>query len=164
MIGAVGQVFNCAVGSVGFLLLMSGNQGQLMKIQAVNAALMISLNVLFVPPFGIAGAAIATTVTTVITNIWALISVRRILKIFPYNAGYLKLAWPSAFAIAGTLGLARVMGGVHAQWKIAGAGLVFAYVTFIGVIFLFGLDQDDLDLAKIAWARVEQGFRKTVFS
>ncbi|HEY4660387.1 MAG TPA: flippase [Terriglobales bacterium] len=164
MVGAVGQVFNCAVGSVGFLLLMSGNQGQLMKIQAVNAALMISLNVLFVPPFGIAGAAIATTVTTVITNIWALISVRRILKIFPYNAGYLKLAWPSAFAIAGTLGLARVMGGVHAQWKIAGAGLVFAYVTFIGVIFLFGLDQDDLDLAKIAWARVEQGFRKTVFS
>jgi O-antigen/teichoic acid export membrane protein len=164
MIGAVGQVFNCAVGSVGFLLLMSGNQAQLMKIQAVNAVLMISLNVLLVQRFGIAGAAIATTITTVTTNLWALTSVRRILNVFPYNAGYLKLAWPSAFATAGTLALARVMGGVHAQWKIAGAGFLFAYMIFIGLIFLFGLEQDDLDLAKIAWARVGQGFRKTAFT
>lgn len=164
IIGAIGQVFNCAVGSVGFLLMMSGNQAQLMKIEAVNAALMIGLNIFLVPRFGIAGAAIAITVTTIITNIWALTSVRRILKVFPYNAGYLKLAWPTAFSIAGTLALSRVMTGVHAQWKVAGAGLVFAYVIFIGLIFLFGLDDDDLDLAKIAWARVGQNFRRTAFA
>jgi O-antigen/teichoic acid export membrane protein len=164
MIGAVGQVFNCAVGSVGFLLLMSGNQAQLMKIEAVNAGLMIGLNILLVPRLGIAGAAVATTVTTVTTNIWALTSVRRILKVFPYNAGYLKLAWPGALAIAGTLALARAMGGIHAPWKVAGAGLLFAYIIFVGLVFLFGLDQDDLELAKIAWARVGRGFRKTVFA
>src|SRR6185312_13365777 len=132
--------------------------------QAVNVVLMIGLNICLVPRLGIAGAAIATTITTIITNVWELISVRRILKVFPYNAGYLKLAWPSAVSIAGTLLLARAMGGVQAQWKVAGAGLLFAYVIFIGLIFLFGLDQDDLDLAKIAWARVGQGFRKTVFT
>lgn len=164
MIGAAGQLFNCAVGSVGFLLLMSGNQAQLMKIQAVNVVLMIGLNICLVPRLGIAGAAIATTITTIITNVWELISVRRILKVFPYNAGYLKLAWPSAVSIAGTLLLARAMAGVQAQWKVASAGLLFAYLVFIGLIFLFGLDQDDLDLAKIAWARVGQGFRKTVFT
>lgn len=162
MIGAVGQLFNCAVGSVGFLLLMSGNQAQLMKIEAVNVALMIGLNIFLVPRLGIAGAAIATTLTTIITNFWALISVRRILKVFPYNAGYLKLAWPSAFSIIGTLTLAHVMGGVQAQWKVAAAGVLLAYMIFAGVIFSFGLDQDDLDLAKIAWARVGQGFRKVV--
>jgi O-antigen/teichoic acid export membrane protein len=164
MIGAVGQLFNCAVGSVGFLLLMSGNQVQLMKIEAVSAALMVGLNIFLVPRFGIAGAAIAATVTTVATNVWALISVRRILKVFPYNAGYLKLMWPSAFAIAGTLSLARVMGGTHAPWKAAGAGLLFAYIIFVATIFLFGLDQDDHELAKIAWTRVGQSFRKTVFA
>jgi O-antigen/teichoic acid export membrane protein len=164
MIGAVGQLFNCAVGSVGFLLLMSGNQAQLMKIEAVSAALMVGLNIFLVPRFGIAGAAMAATVTTVVTNTWALISVRRILKVFPYNAGYLKLMWPSAFAIAGTLSLARVMGGTHAPWKAAGAGLLFAYIIFVATIFLFGLDQDDHELAKIAWTRVGQSFRKTVFA
>jgi O-antigen/teichoic acid export membrane protein len=164
MIGAVGQVFNCAVGSVGFLLLMSGNQAQLMKIEAVSAALMIGLNIFLVPRLGIAGAAIAASVTTVATNIWALTSVRRILKVFPYNAGYLKLVCPTAFALAGILALARGMAGINAPWKVAGAGLVFAYMIFVGLIFLFGLDKDDLDLAKIAWARVGQGFRKTVFA
>ena len=69
MIGAVGQIFNCGVGSVGFLLLMSGNQGQLMKIEAVTAVLLIALNVMLVPRLGIAGAAIATTITTVITDV-----------------------------------------------------------------------------------------------
>jgi O-antigen/teichoic acid export membrane protein len=164
MIGAVGQLFNCAVGSVGFLLLMSGNQAQLMKIEAVNAALLIGMNIILVPRFGIAGAAVATTVTTIITNLWALMSVRRILNVFPYNAGYLKLVWPSAFSIAGTLALSRAMAGVHAQWKTAGAGLLFAYLIFMGMIFLIGLDQDDHDLAKIAWARVGRNFRRTVFA
>jgi O-antigen/teichoic acid export membrane protein len=142
---------------------MSGNQAQLMKIEAVSAALMIGLNIFLVPRLGIAGAAIAATIATLATNIWAVASVRRILKIFPYNAGYLKLIWPSAFAMAGTLALARVMNGIHAPWKVAGAGLIFAYMIFIGMTFLFGLEQDDLELAKIAWARVGQGFRKTVF-
>ena len=151
-IGAVGQLFNCAVGSVGFLLLMSGNQAQLMKIESVSVALLIGLNILLVPRSGIAGAAIATTVTTIITNIWELVSVRRILKLFPYNAGYIKLVWPGVFAIAGTVALARAMSGINAPWKVAGAGLLLAYVVFIGMIFLFGLVLDDLDLAKIAWA------------
>jgi O-antigen/teichoic acid export membrane protein len=164
MVGAVGQVFNCAVGSVGFLLLMSGNQTEFMKIQAVNAVLMVGLNVVLVPRFGIAGAAIATTITTIASNVWALTSVNRILKIYPYNAGYLKLALPSVCAIASTLILARTLAGVHAQWKVAGAGLVLAYGTFMGMIFLFGLDQDDRKLAKIALARVGQSFRKTVFA
>ncbi|HEX3104199.1 MAG TPA: flippase [Terriglobales bacterium] len=163
MIGAAGQVLNCAVGSVGFLLLMSGNQAQLMKIEAVSAALMIGLNIFLVPRLGIAGAAIAAIISMLTTNIWALASVRRILKIFPYNSGYLKLIWPSAFAAAGTLVLARVMSGIHAHWKVAGAGLLFAYMIFIGMIFFSGLEQDDLDLAKVAWARVGQNFRKTVF-
>ncbi len=162
MIGAAGQLFNCGVGSVGFLLLMSGHQSELMKIQAANAVLMVGLNIVLVPRFGVAGAALATTLTTITTNVWALRSVRRILKVFPYNAGYIKLALPSICATAGTLILARWFGGNQAQWEIAGEGLLFAYGVFIGTFCLLGLDQDDRELAAIAWARVEQGFRKAV--
>ena len=164
MIGAVGQVFNCGVGSVGFLLLMSGNQAELMKIEAANAVLMVGLNILLVPRFGIAGAAIATTITTIATNIWALASVRRLLKVFPYNAGYFKLAVPSVCATAGTLMLARLLGGNYAQWKIAGTGLVCAYGAFMGTFCLLGLDQDDRELAKFAWAGLGRSFRRAVFT
>ena len=37
VIGTLGQLINCAVGSVGYLLLMSGNQRSLIRIQAVMA-------------------------------------------------------------------------------------------------------------------------------
>jgi O-antigen/teichoic acid export membrane protein len=164
MIGAVGQVFNCAVGSVGFLLLMSGNQSELIKIQAANAFLMVGLNIVLVPRLGIAGAALATTITTITTNVWALSSVRRILKVFPYNAGYMKLLLPSLCAAAATVLLARGFGGDHAQWKIAGGGLILAYGTFIGVLFLLGLDQDDRELVKVAWARLGQGLQKAALT
>jgi hypothetical protein len=40
-VGAIGQIFNCVVGSVGLLLLMSDKQTSLMKIQVVNAIVMV---------------------------------------------------------------------------------------------------------------------------
>jgi hypothetical protein len=64
----------------------------------------------------------------------------------------------------GTLMLAHLLGGDHAQWKIAGGGLILAYGTFIGTLCLLGLDQDDRELAKIACARLGQSFRRTVFT
>ena len=36
VIGAAGQLVNCAVGSVGYLLLMSGNERRLVRIQLVR--------------------------------------------------------------------------------------------------------------------------------
>ena len=80
MIGAVGQIFNCAVGSVGFLLLMSGNQAPADEDRGGQCGVDDWAERVLVPRLGIAGAAIATTITTVITNVWALISVRRMLK------------------------------------------------------------------------------------
>ena len=164
VIGAVGQLLNCAVGSVGFLLLMSGHQAELMRIEAVNAALLLILNLVLVPRFGIAGAAIATACTTITTNVWALNSVRRILKIFPYHAGYLKLVAPAIGTTAGVLILAHAFGGFQKQWQVAGAALVMAYVIFLGIIFLLGMDGEDRELASLAWTRVGQSFRKMVMA
>ena len=161
-IGAIGQVLNCAVGSVGYLLMMSGHQAELMRIEAVNAALLLVLNVVLVPRFGIAGAAIATACATMTTNLWALNSVRRILKIFPYHAGYLKLLAPAVGSTACVLILAHTFDGFQKQWQIAGVALVMAYVIFLGTIFLLGLDDDDRELASLAWTRVGQSFHKMV--
>jgi O-antigen/teichoic acid export membrane protein len=162
VIGVVGEIFNCGVGSVGYLLLMSGNQGELIRIQAVNAALLVALNVFLVPRFGITGAAFAVMLTTSTTNLWALASVRRRLGIFPYHAGYCKLIWPAVGAAAATMVLARWPAGLHKQWEIAGAGLITAYSVFGGIALLLGLDQEDRTLAKLAWARAALGLRKAV--
>ena len=41
IIGTLGQLINCGVGSVGYLLMMSGNQGRVVRIQAVMACVMV---------------------------------------------------------------------------------------------------------------------------
>jgi len=162
VIGTVGQLFNCAVGSVGFLLLMSGNQLRMVKIQACNAALMISLSLLLVPRFGIIGAAIASTISVMVTNLWSLAEVLRTLKLFPYNAGYKKLAPATLCSIAVLLALLRASSRINSIWVLVAAALLCAYGSFLGALWLFGLQPDDRTLAALAWNHVETIFRRGV--
>jgi O-antigen/teichoic acid export membrane protein len=159
-IGAIGQLINCAVGSVGFLLLMSGHQMEMIKIQAVNAALMIALSLFLVPRLGLPGAALASAITVATTNIWSLAAVRRRLNLFPYDAGYLKLALPALLSGAILLALSHGFATVHASWRIAGLGLVCAYVSFLGSLFIFGLDGEDRQIAQLVWAKITQNLRR----
>jgi O-antigen/teichoic acid export membrane protein len=160
VLGTCGQIFNCAVGSVGYLLIMSGNQTEFIRIQVVNAALLIGLNFVLVPRLGITGAAIAMTTTTITTNLWALASVRRLLKLFPYHTGYLRLIMPVLVTTISIFAVSQIFSGVQAQWKIAGMGLVLGYAIFFGLVFLVGFENQDRQLAKLAWARAGQNLRK----
>jgi len=49
VIGPLGQLVNCAVGSVGYLLLMSGNQRRLVRIQVVTGVETVGCCLLMVP-------------------------------------------------------------------------------------------------------------------
>lgn len=145
---AFAQVINCAAGSVGFLLLMSGNQVSLMKIQAVNAVMMVVLNVLLVPRLGILGAALGLSASVVGTNLWALAEVRKRLGLFPYNRSYAKVGFS---AVVTTLALAAQRSFFsHSSWRAAAVALILAYVMFLATMLLIGLDGDDRMLARMA--------------
>ncbi|HEV2696723.1 MAG TPA: flippase [Terriglobales bacterium] len=158
-IGALGQLFNCAVGSVGYLLLMSGNQLQLIKIQGCNALVMVGLSLFLVPRFGIAGAAIASAVSVTCTNLWSLAAVVRTLKLFPYHSGYSKLL-PCAFASAAVLfAFLHVAWRVHSPLIVAVAAFVFAYTSFFGMLLGFGLEPEDREFAAIIWQHLGRNVR-----
>jgi O-antigen/teichoic acid export membrane protein len=157
-VGAVGQLFNCAVGSVGYLLLMSGNQLQLVRIQAVNAVLMIALSLLLVPRLGVTGAAIAAAVAVAVANLWMLGTVFRRLKLFPYNASYFKLA-PAALISAGIVFLlAHLSIGMTSPWRVAALALICGYVSFLAMVLISGLDSYDRRIAHLVLAKVGQTF------
>ena len=159
-IGACGQLFNCAVGSVGYLLLMSGNQMQLIKIQGCNAALMIGLSLFLVPRFGIAGAAVASAVAVISTNLWSLVAVSRCLHLFPYNAGYRKLILCALISAAVLFICLRGLSPAQPPLMIAGIGFVAAYISFLGTLLLFGLDPDDRRFAAILWHHLGRRVRR----
>ncbi|HKW16134.1 MAG TPA: flippase [Terriglobales bacterium] len=159
-LGTIGQLVNCAVGSVGYLLLMSGNQTELIKIEAVNAGILILLNLILVPPMGITGAAVAVAITAVTTNVWALASVRRLLNIFPYRSGHFRLLGPALITTACIWALSRISVGAYKPWQFAGFALIAGYVIFLVAIYLVGFEHDDRELAKLAWGKLGRHVRK----
>ena len=160
VIGAMGQLVNCVVGSVGYLLLMSGNQKRLMRVQFVMAAVSIVVNIVLIPVLGIVGAALAAATINVSSNLWNLSEVRKALRITPYNRGYLGLIVPAVVLVVALVGLRMLTGGVIHQWLVIMFALVFAYAVFGALAFVFALDGDDRMIARSAWGQIRGGLRK----
>ena len=78
---------NAFCGSVGVLMTMTGHQLEAAKVYITAAILNIFLNVLFIPPFGIEGAAAATALTTIFWNLVLLMRVRKKISVDPTILG-----------------------------------------------------------------------------
>lgn len=154
VIGTVGQLVNCGVGSVGYLLLMSGNEKRLIRVQALMTTVMIALSALLIPVWGIIGAAIAAAATNIGINVLNLWQVRRVLKISPYNRSYVHLIAPSlaALAVAGVVRMNIPL--LRHEWLAIGVASVLAYMVFACVAVSFGLDADDRLIGRAIWVRV----------
>ncbi len=78
---AAGQFFGVACGMMSPLLVMSGHERVLRNIFLVSASTNVVLCCVFVPGAGIKGAAYATACSWVLSNVLAVVAVRRILGI-----------------------------------------------------------------------------------
>lgn len=152
-IGTVGELIDCAVGSVGFLLLMSGNERRLLRIQAAMGALIVVLNLLLIPRLGIIGAAVASSVANIVTNLWCLQNVHSTLGLFPYTRSYYRLIAPVAGGFA-VLWWSRSLLHLFRPILVMGAALVAAYLVFGAIASLYGLDADDKLIVNAVWARL----------
>jgi O-antigen/teichoic acid export membrane protein len=159
-IGTLGQLVNCGTGSVGYLLLMSGNQKRLIKVQAIMTAVMVVLNVILIPRFGILGAALATAVTAIVSNIWYLMEVRSALGISPYNWRYLHLV-PAVLVSSGlVVGMRWATNSFRPQWAVIVLSAALSYIALVGISMMVGLDEGDRIVAHAVWARVRGMFSK----
>lgn len=154
VIGTVGQLINCGTGSVGYLLLMSGNQNRLIKVHATMTAVMVLLNILLIPRWGILGAAVAAAVTTIGTNAWNLSEVRKALNLSPYNRSYLHLVPAGLAMLLVTLVLQREVVLNSMEWLAIVGSTIIAYAVFLGVLLLFGLDSDDRLVRHAVWSKL----------
>jgi O-antigen/teichoic acid export membrane protein len=156
IIGTVGQLFNCGVGSVGYLLLMSGHEKQMVKIQTINAALMIAVSLLLVPRLGALGAALAAAFSVTFTNLWSLIEVHRRLRFFPYDSSFVRLVFPMTLTGCVLL-LLRFYCQPHSSWRATLIALMVSYAVFLGAFLAFGLKSEDRMLARAAWEKISFG-------
>ena len=115
IIGTAGQLVNCGVGSVGLLLLMSGQQARVIRVQMYVAAATVASNFLLIPVWGLVGAAIASAAANIMVNLLYLREVHKTLALLPSKRGYIFLIWPSSAALAITIFLRVATRGLHVQ-------------------------------------------------
>ena len=164
-LGALGQLVNAGVGSVGYLLLMSGNQARLIRVQVVMAVFMVAATIGLVRPFGIAGVALAAALTNALSNGLYLWQIRAALHLSPYNRTYLRLLGPCLATLVVTAGLRLLVQSsnlhLHPEWLWIGIALVASYAMFCGSALLVGLDSDDKMIVDAIRARVLGAIRRT---
>ncbi len=156
IIGTAGQLVNCGVGSVGMLLLMSGNQKRLLRVQMTMAVVMTVASIALVPVWGIVGAAVAAAIANAGTNAWNLLEVRRTLGLSPFSRSYLRLLGPAVVTTLVTLGLRKEAAVFRHGWLAIGISLLASYLVFAIVVAALGLDADDRLVAGALWSRVRR--------
>jgi O-antigen/teichoic acid export membrane protein len=154
IIGTAGQLVNCGVGSVGLLLLMSGQQSRVIRVQMYVAAATVAANFLLIPVWGLVGAAIASAVANIMVNLLYLREVHKTLALLPSKKGYIFLIWPSSAALAMTVFLRIAMRGLHIQAVAIAVTLLSAYAGFLLAAIAVGLDLDDKLIVDAVWGRV----------
>ncbi len=158
VIGALGQLVNCGVGSVGYLLLMSGNQRRLIKVQVCMAAVMVLLTVALVPIAGTIGAAVAAAAVNIGTNVWNLREVRFSMGLSPYNRSYLQLLPAFLAVLISTLALKFGFAAVGPQWAVAVGAIILAYLVFLGIMLNCRLTADDELIVKAIGSKIAATF------
>jgi O-antigen/teichoic acid export membrane protein len=86
---SIGQFINILCGSVGLLLLMTGNQKFSIYSMAAGTAISLILNVVLMPKYGMIGSAIASSASLIVWNLMMYIFVRRKLDIRTTAFGFL---------------------------------------------------------------------------
>jgi O-antigen/teichoic acid export membrane protein len=156
IIGTSGQLVNCGVGSVGMLLLMSGHQQRLLRVQMMMAALMTVACLALIPVWGVIGAAIAAAITNAGTNILNLLQVRKTLGLTPFNRSYLRLIPPASVTTLIAVGFKSEAGLFRQAWIAIAVSMTASYLIFAAMVALLGLDADDRLVATALWARVRR--------
>jgi O-antigen/teichoic acid export membrane protein len=160
VIGAIGQLLNCGTGSVGYLLLMSGNQRRLIRVQFAMAIVSVLVNVSLIPILGIVGAALAAACVNVVSNLWNLSEVRKSLRISPYNRGYFALLIPTVVLAAALAALRIVTDSMAHQWAVILFASLLSYAVFGSLAIAYASDPDDRMIARSAWSQLRGGLRK----
>lgn len=153
---SLGNLIDAGVGSVGYLLSMTGRARVVLANSVMTIVLNVGLGFFLVPRFNVIGAAVAAALTIIINNVAGLIEVYWILKIIPYRGDMLKPVVASGVAsIAGLLLLPAIPVGYGYQAIFGILGLVIPFiVVYVLVLALLGFSKEDMMVFEAVRAKI----------
>jgi O-antigen/teichoic acid export membrane protein len=122
-------------GSIGNVLIMSGNQFSEFFFSVSTLILNIILNLVFIKKFGIAGAALATAISMCGLNLVKMLYVFKKIHIHPFNRVYLKPLVSALFTVF-VVGLFRQTLLGTSDWAFTLSIVLIILLYFLGIIML----------------------------
>lgn len=156
VIVSAGQLINCGVGSVGFLLFMTDQQSKALRIQSFLSPVVVALTFAMIGIWGSIGAAVVGAFTNAITNLLYLREAKKSLGIFPSIRGYSHLFVPSFATLSTILILRLVTTGMRPQLAAIFLSLLLGYCVFFLAVALGKTTADDKLIFRGLWAFVRQ--------
>ena len=148
---ASAQFMGILVGGVVPMLNMTGHQDRLMKLSTSAFLLHLSLSIILIPQFGILGGAIGVGGALAFLHIGALASVVTLVGCWPYE--WRSLKWVgAALGVFIVLLLARGVLTLAPLLQVL-ALAVISYGTFLLLVTLLGLDEEDKVLIRRIFKR-----------
>lgn len=142
----LGQIVNSGVGAVGSLNSMTGHTKINLFTSVIAVIINLGLNFLFIKPYGMIGAAVASAISLALTNLINLWFVYKNVKVFPYTKRYIGVGLAFFLATLFVHVYADLV-SYHFFIKllIGGVLFVFLYFTFV---YLWGLDSEEKEIIK----------------
>ncbi|MHB9053002.1 MAG: flippase [Thermoleophilia bacterium] len=155
MVLAVGQMFNAAAGSAGFIVVMSGRSKLEMLNVCVALVVEVALCVTLIPPYGAMGAAVANTMAFVTVNLMRSAELWGIMRIHAYDREFIKPLFAgglSAVVVYATITISNWDSGLLKLVLMASL-MVMLYVLFMVLMGLDNKDKAVLQMVKDRFAR-----------
>lgn len=142
MMLAVGQMFNAAMGSAGFVLVMSGRSKLEMLNVCAALAVEVALCITLIPAYGAMGAAVANTMTYVTVNLMRSLETWSIMRIHAFDREFMKPLIAGGVSGAAVYAVVRM---THWDSRLLTFALLVSVmlVLYMLLIFLMGLNQQD---------------------
>jgi O-antigen/teichoic acid export membrane protein len=144
------QLVNSALGSSGFLIMMSGKSKINLLNNAFTAFLNIGLNLVLIPAYGIVGAAIAFLASISVVNIIMLIEVYVLFKMHPFRRDLYKPVLAGGVAFLIMFGLTRLLAPAANSIVFPAAGSLIFLLVYAFLVYLFKIGDED----KIVFKRI----------
>ena len=151
MILAVGQLVNVGTGTSANLQAMAG----FAKVTMLNSGLFLSMSIvldlLLIPPFGLLGAAIASTTALIVVNVLRFWQIHKTLGLMPYDRTFLR---PLVAAVPA--GLVSVFLPLPAMpsWVDLLIRTVVLGIVYLVALFMLGIEPIDREIGRAGIARM----------
>lgn len=159
LIVSIGMLVNAGTGICGAIIIMTGHTRLEFFNNVGTVILNTVLNIILIPIWGIAGAAIGVALTDVLINIARLFQIYWLFKLWPYDSSFVKPFLASAVTLSLVFFVIRVIPADTSLFNLI-LNITLLWIVFAAATILLGLSQDDRMLLSHIGKRLNARLRK----